>query len=99
MATKKITSLFKIKDNIKRLSCVLYQGICSCGNKDIGKTMRHATTRIDEHEQQKDKLETSKHLKNNPGQKFDWMMLSRAPLQRFLKVSWSLFYQAVKSFH
>ena len=49
--------------------------------------MRHANTRIDEHEQQKDKLETSKHLKNNPGQKYDWMMLSRAPLQRFLKVS------------
>ena len=97
MSTKKIASLFKIKDDVKRLSCVLYQEICNCGNKYIGKTMRNVTKRIDEHEQQKGKLESSKHLKNNLGQKFYWMRLSRAPLQRFLKVSWCLFYQAVKS--
>ena len=29
-ATRKIKSLFKIKDNVKHLSCVIYQGICSC---------------------------------------------------------------------
>ena len=27
--TRKIKSLFKIKDNVKHLSCVIYQGICS----------------------------------------------------------------------
>ena len=35
-ATRKIKSLFKIKDNLKHLSCVIYQGICSCGNNYIG---------------------------------------------------------------
>ena len=31
-ATRKIKTLFKIKDNVKHLSCVIYQEICSCGN-------------------------------------------------------------------
>ena len=31
-STRKIKSLFKIKDNVKQLSCVVYHGICSCGN-------------------------------------------------------------------
>ena len=49
--TRKIKSLFKIKDNVKHLSCVFYQGICSCGNNYIGETIRNAVTRIDQHKQ------------------------------------------------
>ena len=78
-ATRKIKSLFKIKDKVKDLSSVIYQGICSCGNNYTGESIRNAVTRIDEHEQTNGKLEPSKHLKNNPGHKFDWMILSRAP--------------------
>ena len=81
-ATRKIKSLFKIKDNVKHLSCVIYQGICSCGNNYIGETVRNAVTRIDEHEQPNGKSEPSKHIKNNTGHKFDWMILSRAPSHR-----------------
>ena len=46
-AARKIKSLFKIKDNVKHLSCVIYQGIRSCGHNYIGKTIRNAVTRID----------------------------------------------------
>ena len=40
------------------------------------------TTRKDEHEQPNGKLKPSKHLKNNPGHKFDLMVLSRVPSHR-----------------
>ena len=76
---RKIKSLFKIKDNVKHLSRVVYQGICSCVNNYIGETIRNVVRRIDEHEQSNGKSEPSKHLKNNPGHQFNWMILSRAP--------------------
>ena len=69
-ASRNFKSLFKIKDNVKHLSCVIYQGICSCGNNYIGETIRNTVTRIDEHEQPNGKSEPSKHIKNNPGQLF-----------------------------
>ena len=40
--------------------------------------MKKAATGIDEDEQPNGKLESSKQLKNNPGHKFDWMILWRA---------------------
>ena len=50
-ATRKIKSLFEIKDNVKHFSCVICQGICSYGHHYIGETIRNVVTRIDEHEQ------------------------------------------------
>ena len=78
-STRKIKSLFKIKDNAKHLNCFVYHGISSCKNNCIGETIRNVVTRIDEQEQPNGKFEPSKHLKNNPGQQFNWMILSRAP--------------------
>ena len=66
-AARKIRSWFKTKDNVKHFSCVVYRGICSCGNNYIGETIRNAVTKIDEHEQPSGKSEPSKHLKSNPG--------------------------------
>ena len=48
----------------------------------IGETIRNAVTRIVKHKQPNGKSEPSKHLKNNAGHKFDWMILSRAPSHR-----------------
>ena len=79
---RKIKSLFKIKDNFKHLSCVVYHGICSSENNYIGETIKNVVTRIDEHEQPNGKSECSKHLKNNPGHQFNWIILSRAPSHR-----------------
>ena len=78
LSTRKIKWLFKIKDNVKHLSCVVYHGICSCGNNYIGETIRNVVTRIDEHEQPNGKSEPSKHLRNNPGHQYNSMILSRA---------------------
>ena len=81
-STRKIKPLFKIKNNVKHLSCGVYHGISSCENNYIGETIRNVVTRIDEHEQPNGKSEPSKHLKNNPGHQFNWMILSRAPSRR-----------------
>ena len=70
-ATRKIKSLFKIKDSVKHLSCVVYHGIFSYGNNYTGKTIRNVVTRIDEHKQLNGKWEPSKHLKNDPGLQSD----------------------------
>ena len=78
-STRKIKLLFKIKDNVKHLSCVVFHGIWSCGKNCIGETIRNVVTRIDGHKQPNGKSEPSKHLKNNPGHQFNWMILSRAP--------------------
>ena len=81
-STRKIRSLFKIKGNIKHLSCVVYHEIFICGNNYKDETIRNVVTRIDEHEQPNGQSEPSKHLKNNPGHQFNWMILSRAPSHR-----------------
>ena len=78
LSTRKIKSLFKIKDNVEHLSCVVYHGICGCGNNDIGETIKNVIKRIDEHEQPNSKSEPSKHFRNNPGHQYNWMILSRA---------------------
>ena len=85
-------SLFEIKGNVKQLNCVIYQIICSCGNNYIDETVGNKVTRIDEHEQQNRKSEPSKHLKNNIGHKFDWMMLSRAPSHRLKRKIFEAFF-------
>ena len=68
-AKKKIQSLFNIKDNVKHLSCVTYQEICSCGNNFLDETIRNTVTRIDEYKKPNVKSEPSKHLKSIPGHK------------------------------
>ena len=73
-------------DNVKHLSCVIYQGICSCRNNYTGEAIKNVVTRIDEHEQPNGKSKPSKHLKNNPGQKFDWVILSRAISHRLKRM-------------
>ena len=72
---EKLSHYSKLKIRLT-ISVVLY--ICSCGNNYIGETIRNAVTQIDEYEQPNGKLEPSKHLKNNGGHKFDWMILSRS---------------------
>ena len=37
--TRNIKSLFPLKDRVKHLSCVIYEGKCSCGRRYIGETL------------------------------------------------------------
>ena len=39
--TRKIQSLFPLKDKVQHLSCVIYKGICSCGETYVGETIRN----------------------------------------------------------
>ena len=44
-STKKVKSLFKLKDKNPYPACVIYEGECSCSSKYIGETHRNARVR------------------------------------------------------
>jgi hypothetical protein len=77
--TRKIRSLFPLKDKNHHPCCIIYEGLCSCGKKYMGETDRCAHLRTDEHENLKKVSEPAKHLKANAGHSFTWKILSNAP--------------------
>ena len=79
---EKLSHYLKLNISLNILVVLYIKEFVVCGHNYIGETIRNALTRIDEHEQKNDKSEPSKYLKNNPGHKFDWMILSRAPSHR-----------------
>ena len=48
--TRKIKSLFKLRDFNKHQSSVVYRAECTCGNTYNGETMRNFNARKAEHE-------------------------------------------------
>ena len=48
-STRKIHSLFPLKDRVKHVSCVIYHGVCSYGRTYIGETERITEGRWSEH--------------------------------------------------
>ena len=77
--TKKVQSLFLIKDKIDHYSCVIWRGDCSYDQNYNGETVRNAKIQWNEHEDKNSKSEPSKHLKENPTQRFTWNIISKAP--------------------
>ena len=43
--TKKVKQLFKLKSRNPHLSCVIYEGVCSCQESYIGETVRNVEIR------------------------------------------------------
>ena len=83
--TRNIRSLFSLKDRVEHMSCVIYEGTCSCGEKYIGETNRIADIRWNEHNiPSTEKSDPSKHLFNNVTHTFTWRILTRAP-QKLLR--------------
>ena len=83
--TRNIRSLFSLKDRVEHMSCVIYEGTCSCGEKYIGETNRIADIRWNEHNiPSTEKSDPSKHLFNNVTHTFTWKILTRAP-QKLLR--------------
>ena len=80
--TRSIRSLFPLKDKIIHVSCVIYEGTCTCGDKYIGETKRIANIRFDEHNNPEKNSEPSKHLRKNTTHSFIWKVITSAP--RFL---------------
>ena len=80
--TKKIRSLFPLKDKNQHRSSVIYEGTCTCGEKYIGETIRNTDIRWTEHNTPSAKSEPAKHLQNNTTHKFAWKIISSAPRQQ-----------------
>ena len=78
--TKKIRSLFPLKDKVNHVSNVIYEGKCSCGLSYIGETKRNVDVRIKEHCDIRQKSEPAKHLYRNPLHTFDWKVICKAPM-------------------
>ena len=69
LKTKKVKTLFNLKDKNPYPSCVIYQGICRCGETYVGETKRNVEIRWRE----------AKHLRNFTNHTFKWNILCQAP--------------------
>ena len=78
-STRKIKSLFSLRDKVAHRSCEIYEGQCSCKLSYIGKTKRNGEVRLKEHEDPAEKSEPAKLLIENASHKFTWKVLSAAP--------------------
>ena len=60
--TKKVKTMFILKDKNPYPSCKVYEGICVCGENYVGETVRNVVTRWKEHEDIRQNSEVAKHL-------------------------------------
>ena len=77
--TKKVESLFPLKDRNLHPSYKIYKGICSCGETYIGETIRNVEERWSEHNSADNKSKPAKHLDDNEKHSFLWSILLDAP--------------------
>ena len=78
--TRKLKSLFPLKDRTKHKTDIVYKGSCSCNECYIGETKRNAEIRWKEHYSNNDKKsEVAEHLLKNPGHTVNWQVITSAP--------------------
>ena len=70
--TRKIETLFKLKDKNIHPSHVIYIGTCTCNQAYIGETARNLEVRVNEHSDINKQSEPAKHLKKHLEHKFAW---------------------------
>ena len=78
-STKKIRSLFWLKDKNPHPACKIDEGICSCSANYISETKRNVETQWNEQENPNKDSEPAKHQRKFPDHKFDWKILLTAP--------------------
>ena len=76
--TRRIKSLFNLKDKNIHRSQVVYKRDCSCGDNYIGDTMRNVEVRTDEDSNPCNDSEPAHHLRENPSHSFSWRILCTA---------------------
>ena len=76
--TRKIETLFKLKDKNIHPSHVIYIGTCTCNQAYIGETARNLKVRVNEHSDINKQSEPAKHLKTHTEHKFTWDILTTA---------------------
>ena len=77
--TKKVKSLFTLKDWNFHPSCKIYKGVCSCGETNIGETIGNVEERWSEQNSVDNKSEAAKRLADNKEHSFSWSILLAAP--------------------
>ena len=70
--TKKVKSLFSLKDKNSCPACQIYKGTFVCDETYIGETIRNSEIRWNEHEDIHKESEPAKNLRKNPKCKFKW---------------------------
>ena len=97
--TRNIRSLFPLKDRVEQVSCVVYEGICTCGKSYIGETVRNASIRWKEHTTPSPSATLSdpaKHVVENPTHSFTWKVLTGAPRQNLKRLILEAYFIAKK---
>ena len=92
--TRNIKSLFPLKDRVHHSSKGVYQGVCSCGRKYIGETLRNYTIRWEEHEDLTKDSEVARHVKFNLGHKMEWTVLVKGLKNTKIRKIFEAFYIA-----
>ena len=70
--TRKMESIFKLKDKITHPPHVIYQGKCTCGQTCIG----NLEVRVNEHLDVNEQWEPAKQISKHPNHKFTWEVLT-----------------------
>ena len=78
--TRKVRTLFKLKDKSQYTSCVIYQGTSNDNNniKYIGETKFITTHRWEQHNDPTHDSSPAKYLRDHPEDSFNWQVLSMA---------------------
>ena len=90
--TKKVKTLFKVKDKSLHQICKISKGICSCGESYTGETIRNVEVRWEEHNNPMNKSNPSKHVKDNLDHVFNWSLLANAPKNMFQQKVLEVYY-------
>ena len=77
--TKKVKSLFLVKDLNLHPSCKIYKDVRGCRKTYIGETIRNVEERWLEHNSADNKSEPDKHLADNKRRFFLWSILLAPP--------------------
>ena len=77
--TKKVKSLFPLKDKNPYLAYQIYKGTCVCDETYIGETIWNVYIRRNWHEDIGKESEPAKHLRGNLNHKFKWKNLLQSP--------------------
>ena len=84
--TRKISSLFSLKDENLYPSCKIYYGKCKqCGEDYVGETKRNCITLWREHDNPTHKSEPARHINNHVEYEFEWSILYNTPIKDHLR--------------
>ena len=90
--TKKLQSLFSLKDTIVHKANVIYKGLSTCKEFYIGETKQNSEVRWDEHCSLKKSSEVGDLLLVNPDHNITWQIIAKAPAQTFKRKTLEAFY-------